>query len=370
MKRHNFCVRINIWVLISVVVLVAIVITLLYAQLSRYQQGAYTEEVREVFADKPVPVIEEEPPLTGALSADFYQKSQLTRRYEVLSKTPGLVCWGDSLTTGVGGCGWNYPSILFRLMATDGYYIPVVNMGVAGEDTKTIMARAGALKIYADAFLIPAETIPVKMTFRAADGSFLGILRQGNIGFSTVTIAGVAGLVTVKQDSPYTKEFSYYFTRSIAGTPVQVPKDSQIINDGSYLYRDYLPIIFIGQNGVWATPAQLIDQQQAILDTFGRNKDRFLILGLTTGDAKSRAGLEAAMVQKWGNKYINLREYLSARGVYDAGLHPSAGDLEQMKQGSVPDILRYDRIHLNSAGYNLIAQVIYGRLKELRYIEK
>ena len=65
---------------------------------------------------------------------------------------PGIVCWGDSLTAGVGGNGVTYPDVLSNLIKTNitGQYgggklrdVEVINCGVGGESSVTIAGRSG-----------------------------------------------------------------------------------------------------------------------------------------------------------------------------------------------------------------------------------
>lgn len=277
----------------------------------------------------------------------------------------GITCWGDSLTAGTGGRGTNYPSVLQSLLKADGYAINVINMGNGSEKTTEIMARAGVLKILANSFQIPADITPVQISFSSENGSKLSFLRYDGNGITNVIVGGIKGKLSIQQESPKSKNYTYYFTRNQVGEPLTVPQGMQIVNDGSYLYRNYIPVIFMGQNGGWSTPQDLIKQQQAILDTYGSNKDLYIIVGLQTGTAESRAALEKEMVRQWGNHYINLRSYLSSYGVYDANLTPSQDDLNEMQLGKVPKILRSDDIHLNATGYKLLAKLVYEKFLEL-----
>ena len=139
---------------------------------------------------------------------------------------------------------------------------------------------------------------------------------------------------------------------------------TQIINNGAVEYKDYLPIIFMGQNGYFTSPEDLIEQQQAILGTY-EDQSRFLILGLTTGTAAERKELEEKMEAQWGERYINLREILSSSRVYSFQVTVLDFDKKQMQEGRVPSCLRNDDVHLNGAGYRAVAEVIYERLKKL-----
>ena len=58
-----------------------------------------------------------------------------------------VVCWGDSITEGMGMRDRSYPTILGELLGDD---YKVINAGDGGEDTITIMSRHGALKLFTE----------------------------------------------------------------------------------------------------------------------------------------------------------------------------------------------------------------------------
>jgi lysophospholipase L1-like esterase len=290
-----------------------------------------------------------------------------------LEVIPGFVCWGDSLTAGAGGEGISYPTVLCELMAKDGYPYAAVNMGVGGENTKAIMARSGALKILLSApVTIPAATDPVEIRFAASDGSSIALLRQGNAGMKIVSIDGILGTITIKQDSITSSDFTYFFTRQTVGDSMWVDSGTQIINNGSYQYADYIPIIFMGQNGGWSNnPDILIEQQQSILNANSLDRDKFLIVGLTSGTLSDRKDLESVMQEHWGIHYINMRKYLcDEEFLRSKGIVLNTEDRNMISKGIVPACIRVDRnnVHFNKKGYTIIAEVIYERLAELKYL--
>ncbi len=215
--------------------------------------------------------------------------------------------------------------------------------------------------------LIPAETEPVEVHLYLQDGSGISPLRQGDGGIRNCSINGIPGILTIEQESYISTEFKYYFTRLEPGEACLVESGTYLINEGSYLYNDCIPVIFIGQNGSWESPQDLIDQQQKLLDTLD-NPNKYIIVGLTSGTEEERRELEEMMETHWGKHYVNLRNYLCRHGLDEAGITPTQIDLEQMEKGMVPDSLRVDAVHFNKDGYTLIGTYIFKRLSELHYI--
>ena len=314
---------------------------------------------------------------------------------------PGIVCWGDSLTAGAGGEGTTYPLVLQseiteKLLLADFNAIDmaealgnpnitglskyvlnavdVVNMGVGGEDTNTILGRNGSVPfVVAEEFIIPESTEMVEISFISQNGRAVAPLRQGNRGMEEVTINGIEGEILIEESS-VSMEYTYFFRRNTPGeSEVRVAAGTEIITSGSEQYLNYNPIIFIGQNGGYSSIQDLIAQQRAIIDhqqMNEQNEGKFLIIGLHTGTAESRVELEKAMLEEYGEQYINLREYMSTQALEDAGMEPTEEDREMMEMGSTPSSLLSDQVHFNASGYELIGKQIYQRMEKLGYFDE
>jgi lysophospholipase L1-like esterase len=337
---------------------------------------------------------------------------------------PGIVCWGDSLTAGAGGDGTTYPNVLESLIKENlvdrfdaeqlanslgqshitglNQYsldsVPVINMGVGGETTNTILGRNGAVPfVVAEDFTIPAsntsDTTAVEIHFVSENGKNVAPLRQGESGVNPVVIDGIEGVISIQQESYISEDYTYYFTRSAeesgdadkdggAGESndgntekdVTVKAGTEIITSGSTQYLDYIPVIFIGQNGGYDDINDLIAQQRAMIDhqeMSEANQGKFIIVGLHTGTAADRAELEKAMQEEYGDQYINLREYMSTSGLQDAGIEATDEDKEMMAEGMTPQsLLASDKLHFNEYGYELIGSLIYDRMDELGYFDE
>ncbi len=377
MKKNGFAVAIS---LLCVFILIIFILTDRYENEKISEQLSQSAEQQNVEKDALIEQVSTEYNKDAAVLAEFL---------------PGIVCWGDSLTAGAGGGGVTYPKVLeteiqkeicnqynlkSQLNGKATYLIdfsqykikiPVINMGVGGENTQTIAGRNGAIPyIVSQGFTIPEDRMPIELTFTSQNGGKVAPLRQGDRGVNPVVIGGIEGTLSIKQESYSSKEYSYFFTRTVAGSSKEIQPGTQIVTAASKKYTDYIPVIFIGQNGGYTDFEDLIRQQRAIIEHQTANKDRYIIVGLHTGTAESRNALETAMKNEYGAHYINLRDYMATQAMSDAGLIPTDEDKELMRKGSAPKSLMSDSVHFNGIGYELIGRLIYRTMDDLGYFKE
>ena len=138
---------------------------------------------------------------------DFCDK--LAKAKQTVEKyLPGIVCWGDSLTYGAcESCMQPHPYAnriqvllsqnVFAQAGIDGqrlYCPPVVNMGVGGETTATILGRNGSIPfVVASDFVISKYCSAVPVEIISEEGRKVAPLLQddGSRGLKWVKINGV-----------------------------------------------------------------------------------------------------------------------------------------------------------------------------------
>lgn len=300
---------------------------------------------------------------------------------------PGIVCWGDSLTSGYGKDDTAFPNVLSRLIQEniiDTFDVPydlecpgVKNLGVFLEDSATIAGRSGGVPyVTSEDMVIPKETQAVELLFRLEDGKKVMPNGPGYSGLDSITIAGISGNISMEQNGSK-EERKYYFTRAERGEEVKVPAGTKIMTYGSTHFLTYFPVVFIGENDDPLDIKELVKYQKAIVNHYEDNKENYIIVGLSSGTEKERAGLEEVMKDEYGDKYINLREYMSTSGIEDAnkllkaGIRATERDEEMMAEGRVPEsLLAEDGLHFNPYGCEMIGRLIYGRMEQLGYFDK
>lgn len=317
---------------------------------------------------------------------------------------PGIVCWGDSLTAGSSG-NVSYPLTLqkyinaylcdiydlrYSVDSPESYSrvnwedykisIPVVNLGAGQEDSTTILGRSGVVPyVTAADFIIPAGKESVSISIVSESGKTVTPLTAGNAGVNPVTIAGVEGTLTRTANSQGWSQYSYQFTRLEEGQETQVPKGTEVVTACKEEYRDYIHIVWLGTYGEFTNPETLVSETKALLSRQTGNSERYLVIGPCTYKGTwnpqltySMDAIDSAMLQAFGNRYINLRKYLIEDGLRDAGITATKTDTTNISQGNVPDSFRSNAggADLNGVAYGLLGKLVYERMELLGYFEE
>lgn len=321
------------------------------------------------------------------------EKMLTERQMKVLSAIKetlsGIVCWGDSITAGVGGQGTTYAVQLQSLLQTDmatrfqAFYpvdfvttkpyrlvVPVSNMGVAGESSLTVVGRNGAIPyVMTEDVTIPADiNTSVRIRFTSQDGTVVEPMIQGTRGIGSVTIGGVQGTLTVRQVYGEESRYAYFFNRFEEGESVTVPTGTVVETEGSGAYKDYLAVIQLGNYGGYEDADDLIRQIKAIAQG-QNNPERYIVLGVTVGDRAHVEEMNSALAAEFGDRFIDIWQYMSDQGMKDAGLELTFDDVKAIEAGLLPISLTDGSSAFNATGYRLIAECIYRKIYELGYMD-
>ncbi len=287
-----------------------------------------------------------------------------------------IVTWGDSLTWSgderyeIDG---SWPGVLRRLLGQGEY--EVINCGIPGEKSFEIFGRQGSMPLFTSKEItLPAGTTPVEIGSWGDSGLYCQLndlnVNMMKIGvdpsINPCIIDGIECELSWVGEEPYDPAGRYWLRRTTAGSaPVTLSIRSEL---STYAMRNlrnvHANVFFVGQNGGYATSEELVEQyRQAI--SYSRASD-YVIVGLHTGTAESRADLEAKMLGAFGDRYINLREYFVTRGMADSGRPITEADQLAMSEGRCPpSLLEYDLLHINGHGNSLIGKLVHARLKTL-----
>lgn len=385
---------------ILLVIVIAVLLSgLLFAMIRvREMNAVQDEKLSEIYVQQQQ---QQQAARTESLTAiqNEYEKDLQT----VQDYIPGIVCWGDNITAGNSGY-LNYPYVLqtyintylcdiydfastienaeeySRLKWEDyTFKIPVVNMGAGQESSYTVLGRCGAVPyIVAEDFLIPAgkDSVPIKIM--SMSGKDVTPLTGGSAGINNVHINGVEGMLSIDSESyNYNGSFYYYFTRTEPGSEEWVTAGSVIETAASQMYRDYIHIVFIGTYGEYKTADDLVQQVKTLLSRQTQNSDRFIVIGPYsvsgwTASSYQLDAIDTAMLQAFGNRYVNVRKYLLGDGYRDAGMTPTYEDSFSISGNAVPPsfLVSSNSVELNSTAHKLLGKLIYSRMESLGYFDE
>ncbi len=235
-----------------------------------------------------------------------------------------IVCWGDSLTAGDGASYAiikregehdydasykGYPDILADLT-----HLTTYNFGISGATSKKIGILQGALDD-------EDEPLPISL----AEGNLATIAEEHKGGIIIFEIGSNGG-------------WDNNFDELIAEYEAMIQQSESM---------DYL---ILGDTDDPGTSYGDLEQMPFGLDS-----------------AYKTTNWEDALQKRFGDRFINMRQYLIHEGLSVAGLQQTQADINRAERGCVSRQLRSDWTHLNSYGYYVKAYAIYERGKQLHY---
>ena len=271
---------------------------------------------------------------------------------------------GDSLTAGAGGNGVNMSSVTYDLLSQTW---DVLNMGVGGENTLTIGGRYGSIPFYINediTFTSSENKKPLNFgIFSTWNDENVYPMLQGDAGINPCIINGIKCNISL--------ENNIYYIEKIDSTTINSIPSNSIIYTNLSNQTEGVVTIFIGQNGGYDSPNDFLLQ----IDKFIEHKgDQNFIIITSHGNGDSQT--ISPIINKYGNKVIDLKSYMSNYAIYDAieigllpndGTYPTVEDLEKMNNGETPTSLLVDSVHFNNIGYELLGRLRYNKGQELGY---
>ena len=308
-----------------------------------------------------------------------------------------VCCWGDSLTAphqetlkqkikGLFVEDHDYPTVLQGLLGDD---YEVVNCGVGGENTLTIMGRQGACPF----MLAHDVTINTK---ESGLNNFIGnndvpaflssynheicqplLQHQTSARINDCIINGGCYNLSAKSKiwkvgDGYGKAYNYFISPASPSNKSVVLRKGSVVKTYamSHLRNAYCNIIFMGENGGFKDVADLIRQTKAMIAY--SKCSRYIVIGFhkynqVIPNHKRMVEMEDSLTAAFGNHYLCIRKHLVQKGLADAALQPTKADLDSVNKGVVPPQLLVDGVHFTSKGYDVIGQIIAERMKVLNY---
>lgn len=307
-----------------------------------------------VFDNRKIGVFYDEIPIKWSEYGQYYMLTDNVRNEQLDKYT--IDCWGDSLTNGVGGNGNSYVSYLRELLG-DKYTLN--KYGNGGETSQAIASRHGGYDIYLKPFTLPVSG---KVAVELYSYSNMNVKLQNVYGINPCYIDGVQCSFSISNNIYYIEQVNgsgeHTFNRPV-----------KLNTNGSLTTKNNINIIWCGSNDIVGnnyTIDDILNSIQVMIDNL--EHDKYIIIGLTSKSYHEDIIIKNNVLgKKFGKRFLDLRTYILDYGLDDMNIKATESDTTNISNGEIPTSLLSDDIHFNAVGYELIANVIYKKGKDLEY---
>jgi hypothetical protein len=274
-----------------------------------------------------------------------------------------IVHCGDSMTQGgtTGSNGIKYPTVVGNNLSRS-----IENLGLGGQNSKQIMCRQGAISLR---LVLTGNSIPATGGVAVTNYNIDVLSYSGTFHTTfTGTLSGIHGTISSDSNNNWT------FTRTTGGLVTNCPPSSVFIFDNAINNRKNTLVMWAGRNNYLGTEEvrnEAVNEIYAGWDYLAPTDKRMLVLSVTNG-LNEGAGSAAytnitefnkLLESKFGYRYVDVRGYLIAYGLDEAGITPTAQDIIDVAADTVPESLRGDGIHLTGDGLTIVGNLVSNELK-------
>jgi hypothetical protein len=274
---------------------------------------------------------------------------------------------GDSLTLGSGGTAYGY--MVEKLFPGR----PVVINAIGGQSAVQIATRQGSLPITVtvegDAFngANAIKVSKINTPFLSTEATMTKMERKG-------TIAGVKSTITRIGTAAPNRTETYTITPDAASS-VAIPADSVFVLEDAVKLKTATQAFWYGRNNV-SKPENVASISSCLESSINFLSDpkRFLVLGVLTSSDEVKGtelyeriiAVNEQLAAKYTTHYVTMAPPTEAEMV-NAKYVPTAKDKEEIGKGTFPSGMKFDNFHLNTIGYQIVADRVSAKLKELKY---
>ncbi|MCF0061831.1 SGNH/GDSL hydrolase family protein [Dyadobacter chenwenxiniae] len=301
---------------------------------------------------------------------DIFPKTDKPEEENAPDRDKTLAFFGDSLTIGAGGTK-PYGSVVAA--ALDGR--PVLSDGIVGQVASRIAVRQGGtpltISIEGDKLngIKPVKITKLSNQFLSTPTNYDEYSRTGSIGGVRCTIRRTANA-----------ELGENYTITPATVSVlDVPADSEFLLDDASRLKTATQILWYGRNNIGKSDAE--EQIIAALESsiaYITAPARYIVLGVLLAQSERKGtenydqvkAINERLAAKYGKSFVEMTPPTDAE-LAEISYNPSSDDMTDLENLNFPRGLRADvandEIHLNDKGYQIIANRVIAKIKELKY---
>lgn len=283
-----------------------------------------------------------------------------------------LVGWGDSMMSGAGG-----KKSILEVISQELGSMKHANYGEGGLKSKSVAILQGGLPLKLKFAKKELNTSALGISVYHNDGLFSSkpkFYREGRID----NYKGQLIRNTNPENRKQTQNFTFINKHS---SPI-ILKDTVVFKfDDAVQKNNAITIIWAGRNDT-KTDSEIYktrDNINAMIDNIKPDeRKRLLVLSVCNGigdkeykgsTAHTRIGnLNTLLQASFKDYFIDIREYMIKKAIYDMGITPSLQDLEDIKKDCIPRRFLSDHVHFNTLGYEAAGKYLAQVIKDKKWI--
>lgn len=223
--------------------------------------------------------------------------------------------------------------------------LTTVNCGIPGANLDTVLFACGVMPIWVNHIVIPASATPVRIgnigqPFENVCGNFSNIIMTNSdlTGSIEVSIDGVVGSlsqhITYYDDATNMPLEGYFeFRRHVPGDRRTIERPTPVLTTDYIRHKNaklnilVLPYTYTDED--FEPLLHLISDEFSNVLVCRDFADNFIHVGAFLG----------ALIEVFGKRFFNLRDYLLEYGLSDANIEPTEADLRAIESGHLPPSL-------------------------------
>jgi len=276
-----------------------------------------------------------------------------------------ITCYGDSLLDDTGGTS---PATLLKRMLPSRL---VSKYAIGGQKAAQIACRQGGIQIRISLTggVFTALT-PIVLSFISTQ--FLSTAATNATKTEKGTVNGIPCTITRTATGTAPSQVEVYTITPAFSTTDAVPDNSIFIPDYAVSAMSDIQVLWMGRNDASALTGVDLIVDNCI--AFIEKPRRVIVVGVITALAEITGTANYIAIQAHNAKLkaaypSNYVEGTppSADEMAELRYTPSAQDIIDLGNNVIPTGMRSDSLHLNTVGYQLFANRIYKKIKELKY---
>ena len=295
--------------------------------------------------------------------------------YDSLNKSNlyEICAYGDSMIANGKG-STSITDYLNKLI--DNNKVSILNFGNGGQSSGTIAWRQGGLKIKTTkSFNMPEDNqTQINVPITISSGNILNFTGV-NTNLDCV-ISGIECIMSVN-----VSDSSVNINRKNNGNSVNIPANT-LIESKQNKYNNDLQIIWAGKNDIPNAGdyqiSGVIENIESMINYLSPSIKRFVVLSIITSTTQIKGTtqyntiieINKKLKELYPNNYIDIQNYLVNNCIYDMQLTPTASDLQDIQNGTIPRQLLSDGVHPNPECREYISKFIYNNLFNKSWIIK